>query len=242
MPTDHVWVEDAEALATPAARHFGGLTGPPSRCLPSARGQAFHAEDMPEDRRFMPRGKDVSCRFTLGSNDPGPADLSFFRAPAAGCPNAEDRRFMPEDVPECPRMAEDRRFMPEDRRFMLGSNDPGPALICLSRARRWRAGHVCWVRRPTQDRCRGQAFHAWVRRPAQDRCRGQCRGRAFHSCRGQAFHAYRGRAFHACRGQAFHAVCWVRRPTQDNAEDRRFTHDADDEVSAARASVRCFQA
>jgi hypothetical protein len=24
-------------------------------------------------------------------------------------------------------------------------------LICLSRARRWRAGHVCWVRRPTQD-------------------------------------------------------------------------------------------
>ena len=24
-------------------------------------------------------------------------------------------------------------------------------LICLSRARRWRAGHVCWVRWPTQD-------------------------------------------------------------------------------------------
>jgi hypothetical protein len=41
--------------------------------------------------------------------------------------------------------------MPEDRRFTVGLNDPGPALICLSLARRWRAGHVCWVRRPTPD-------------------------------------------------------------------------------------------
>jgi hypothetical protein len=71
--------------------------------------------------------------------------------------DAEDRRFMLGS--NMPRTSVSRR-MPsaecrvpsaEDRRFILGSNDPGPALICLSRARRWRAGHVCWVRRPTQD-------------------------------------------------------------------------------------------
>jgi hypothetical protein len=103
------------------------------------RGHAQVPEDargharVPEDRRFMPEER----RFTLGSNDPGPANLSFFpfaRPPMAArtprtCPNAEDRRCM------------------------LGSNDPGP-LICLSRGRRWRVGHVCWVRRPTQD-CTG---------------------------------------------------------------------------------------
>ena len=55
---------------------------------------------------------------------------------------------VPEDARGDARVPED---MPEDRRFTVGSNDPGPALICLSRARRWRAGHVCWVRRPTQD-------------------------------------------------------------------------------------------
>jgi hypothetical protein len=108
-----------------------------------------------EDRRFTCFVENTEVRrFMLGSNDPGP------RTPRTGVserrgqkrsrpPNAEDRRFMP----EC-QSARGQAFHAEDRRFTLGSNDPGPALICLSRARRWRAGHVCWVRRRTQD-CTG---------------------------------------------------------------------------------------
>jgi hypothetical protein len=48
----------------------------------------------------------------------------------------------------------------EDRRFMLGSNDPGPALICLSRAPL--AGRPRLLGAATYSgqmpRCRGQAF------------------------------------------------------------------------------------
>jgi hypothetical protein len=96
-----------------------------------------------QDRRCMlgsndPGPEDAEDRrFTLGSNDPVPALICLSRA----------RRRLPEDMPE------DRRFTPSTGVSRSAQTIPAP-LICLSRARRWRAGHVCWVRRPTQD-CTG---------------------------------------------------------------------------------------
>jgi hypothetical protein len=57
-----------------------------------ARGQAFHAKDR---------------RFTLGSNDPGPALICLSRA--------------------C-------RWLPEDSHFMLGLDDPGPDDLPFARS------------------------------------------------------------------------------------------------------------
>ena len=107
------------------------------------------------------------------------------------------------------RVPEDARGLPEDRRFTVGLNDPGPALICLSRDRRWRAGHVCCAR----GHARGQAFRC----PRTARARG-CPRTGPTSARGHAG----GQAFHgrlvpedSARGQAFHGRLERSRPRAD---------------------------
>jgi hypothetical protein len=149
---------------------------------------------MPEDRRFMPEDMPEDRRFTLARLERSRprGSVFLFRAPAARCPNAEDRRFMPKDVPED--MPEDRRFTlgsndpgprtgvsrsartiqaalargwPEDRRFTLGSNDPGRADLSFFRAPAARcpnAGDRRFMPEDVPEDARGQAFHARLKR------------------------------------------------------------------------------
>jgi hypothetical protein len=141
-----------------------GVSRSVQRCR-ECRGQAFYIFMLGSKTSRMPRTgvsrassriprTDVSCRFMLGSNDPGPERRG----------NAEDRRFLPENA-ECPRtVPKDRRFMPKcprtgvscPRTIVSRSAQTIQApLICLSflsRARRW-----------LPER-RGQALHARLER------------------------------------------------------------------------------
>jgi hypothetical protein len=124
----YIAADRSEKMLTDACRHGTFKNHPDSYVL-----------RVPEDARGHARGQAFHAR-----------GQAFHARPKRSRPHArvpEDRRFTlgPNDPGPMP---ED---MPEDRRFTLGPNDPGPVLICLSRARRWRAGHVCWVRRPTLD-------------------------------------------------------------------------------------------